>query len=126
MTVETMGEFTVLHLPDAGSLLASERDAADLVNDALNAGARVVAVPTARFDDMFFHLSTRIAGEFIQKVVQYRVKLAILGDLSDHLATSAALRAFVYESNRGDDVWFLADGDALRARLSSGSAPPIG
>jgi hypothetical protein len=118
MTVEVIGGVTVLFYPTAGLRIGNERDAVQVVNDALNEGATLVAVAAARFDDMFFHLSTRMAGEFIQKFVNYRVGLAILGDISEHTKTSAALRSFVYESNRRDDVWFLSDADALRARLA--------
>ncbi|MCU1549733.1 MAG: hypothetical protein JWR36_293 [Glaciihabitans sp.] len=118
VTIDLINGITVLQYAADGALLASERDAVELVNEAFNAHAQLVAVPVERFDDMFFHLSTRIAGEFIQKVVTYRVQLAILGDISEHVNTSTALRDFVYESNRGDHVWFLADESALRERLS--------
>jgi hypothetical protein len=118
VTIDLINGITVLQYATDGALLASERDAVELVNEAFNAHAQLVAVPVERFDDMFFHLSTRIAGEFIQKVVTYRVQLAILGDISEHVNTSTALRDFVYESNRGDHVWFLADESALRERLS--------
>ena len=124
--VELINGITVMHYPAKGTLIASERDAVELVNDAFNAHAQLVAVPASRFDDMFFHLSTRIAGEFIQKVVNYRIRLAILGDISSHVKTSTALRDFVGESNRGDHVWFLADVAALRERLASVSRPTHG
>ena len=119
--VELINGITVMHYPVNGALIASERDAVELVNDAFNAHAQLVAVPASRFDDMFFHLSTRIAGEFIQKVVNYRIQLAILGDISSHVRASSALRDFVGESNRGEHVWFLADIAALRERLASAS-----
>jgi hypothetical protein len=49
--------------------------------------------------------------------VQYRQRLAIVGDISGFLAESSALRAFVTESNRGKDVWFLASRAELGQRL---------
>ncbi|NUP38214.1 MAG: DUF4180 domain-containing protein, partial [Streptomyces sp.] len=36
---------------------------------------------------------------------------------SRHLAESSALRDFVHETNQGSHIWFLADEDALAARL---------
>lgn len=119
MKVETIGETTVLFYPEAGPRLATEADAVDVIGAGFESSAQVIAVSVGRFDDMFFHLSTRMAGEFIQKFVTYRIRLAILGDISAHTSTSGALRAFVHESNRRDEVWFLADEDALRARLSA-------
>ena len=75
-------------------------------------------IPVDCLDDDFFTLSTRIAGELIQKIVQYRRRLVIVGDISGFLAQSSALRAFVAESNRGKDVWFLAGLEELEQRLA--------
>jgi hypothetical protein len=102
--------------PD-GPVVATEQDALDLVGAAF-LGARVVAVPAVRLDPSFFTLDTRFAGEVMQKFVNYRLKLAIIGDISEHLAASSALRALVHESNRSDHIWFLPDLDALDARLA--------
>ena len=71
-----------------------------------------------RLDDAFFTLSTRIAGEIVQKFVNYRLKLAIVGDIARHLAASAALRDFVHETNRGNQLWFLPDIGQLDAQLA--------
>jgi hypothetical protein len=43
----------------------------------------------------------------------------IIGDVSAHEAASAAFRDYVWESNRGDSVWFLTDEHALRNRLNA-------
>ncbi|MEV4249064.1 DUF4180 domain-containing protein [Streptosporangium canum] len=77
----------------------------------------VAAVPATRLDERFFSLGSRFAGELMQKVVNYRLKPAVVGDISAHLAASSALRALVGESNRSDHVWFVPDLDALDARL---------
>ncbi|MCU1683518.1 MAG: alpha/beta hydrolase [Amycolatopsis sp.] len=105
--------------PD-GEKLYSDRDVVSVFGDAIwSQSVELVAVPVERFGEGFFTLSTRMAGEIIQKFVTYRLRLAIVGDISAHLAASSALRAFVYESNRGRDVWFVADLDELRSRLES-------
>jgi hypothetical protein len=106
----------VLVCDPAGQRVASTQDALDLVGAAFD-GAEVVAVPASRLDESFFSLSTRFAGEAMQKFVNYRLRLAVIGDISQHLAASSALRAFVHESNQADHVWFLPDLDALDARL---------
>ncbi|MGA2135550.1 MAG: DUF4180 domain-containing protein [Bryobacteraceae bacterium] len=69
--------------------------------------------------DDFFKLRTRIAGEFVQKFVTYRVRLAIAGDISGYLEGSSALRDFVVECNRGSQVWFVADAQELQTRLAA-------
>lgn len=53
----------------------------------------------------FFKLSTRIAGEILQKFVNYGVKMAIVGDFSSY--TSKSLRDFIYESNNGKHFFFV-------------------
>ncbi|MGV1790190.1 DUF4180 domain-containing protein [Rhizobium sp. A37_96] len=102
---------------DSGPILASERDVNDWISAAWDADAKLVVVPTSRLNEEFFQLSTRIAGAVIQKFVNYRSQLVILGDISQWVAGSNALRDFVYESNKGREVWFLPDMDALAQRL---------
>ncbi|MGH3118656.1 MAG: DUF4180 domain-containing protein [Micromonosporaceae bacterium] len=99
-----------------GPPVATVQDALDLIGAAF-LGAEVVAVPVSRLDDRFFSLGNRFAGEVMQKFVNYRLRLAVVGDISQHLAASPALRALVQESNLADHVWFVPDVDALDARL---------
>ena len=47
-----------------------------------------------------------MAGEILQKFINYRVKAAIYGDYSRY--TSKPLRDFIYESNNGRDFFFVA------------------
>ena len=103
--------------PD-GPPIVTEQDALDLIGAAF-LGAEVVAVPANRLDPRFFSLGTRFAGDVMQKFVNYRMRLVVVGDISAHLAASSALRALVQESNRGGHVWFVPDLDALDARLDA-------
>jgi Domain of unknown function (DUF4180) len=91
---------------------------ADLIGDAWAQEAELVIVPVQRLDPAFFDLSSGLAGDLLQKFVNYGIRLVILGDLSAYTASSAALRAFVAESNRGRAIWFLDDLDELDARLA--------
>jgi hypothetical protein len=100
-----------------GAQLRTDRDVVDLIGTAWEHRARLIVIPVERLGDDFFRLSTRIAGEMIQKFVNYRLRLAIVGDIARHLDQSSALRAFVNESNRGADVWFVASIDELGERL---------
>ena len=104
-------------VPD-GAKLQTYQDAVDLVGKSFEDRATLIVIPVECLDDDFFQLKTRIAGELIQKFVQYRRRLVIVGDISRYLAESSALRAFVAESNRGKDVWFLASLEELNDRLA--------
>ena len=56
-------------------------------------------------NEEFFKLSSGIAGEILQKFINYRCKLAIIGDFSKY--TSKALNDFIYECNNGNDIFFV-------------------
>lgn len=107
-----------------GPPIATDRDATDVIGDCLGQGIGWAAVPVPRFADGVFTLSTRMAGEIIQKFVNYRIRLAIVGDLAGHLAASKPLRDFVYESNRGAHVWFVTDLAELEAHIAARDPGP--
>jgi hypothetical protein len=63
----------------------------------------------------FFQLHTRLAGEILQKFINYHVKLAIIGDFTKF--TSKALADFIRESNQGRSFFFVATRDEALERL---------
>lgn len=63
----------------------------------------------------FFILSTGIAGEILQKIVNYRKKIAIVGDYAKY--TSKAFKDFIYESNQGNNVYFVSGIDEAVLKL---------
>lgn len=65
----------------------------------------------------FFNLRTRLAGEILQKYMNYGVKLAIVGDFSVY--NSKSLADFIYECNKGKAVFFLADEESALSALHS-------
>ena len=66
----------------------------------------------------FFDLSTRIAGEFIQKVKIYRIKTAIL--IKDIGNKSKYFEDMLREENTKDDVgFFKSEKDAVNWLLKS-------
>ncbi|MFJ6478989.1 MULTISPECIES: DUF4180 domain-containing protein [unclassified Streptomyces] len=121
-TLQTINDVSVLMCEAEGEVIAGEREALDHIGDAGYQGAQWVVIPAGRFDDAFFQLSTRVAGAIIQKFVQYRVGIVVLGDISRHTEASPALRDFVRECNRGTQTWFLADTGELGERLAGSAA----
>ena len=107
----------VLECVADGTKLRTYNDAVELVGKSFEDRATLIVIPVECLDDEFFQLKTRIAGEIVQKFVQYRRRVAIVGDISRHQAESSALRAFVTESNRGKEVWFLTSLEELNKRL---------
>lgn len=90
-----------------------------LVEAAMNEGSRLIVAPASRLDDAFFELKTGIAGEALQKLVNYGMKFAVVGDVSAQVAASKSLHDFVVECNRGRDVFFVSDMAELEQRLAA-------
>ena len=114
MRIYELGGVRVL---EADETVHDDRAAVDLMALAWSNKAKLIVVPVHLLPDGFFRLETRIAGAIVQKFVSYRIPVAIIGDITAHLAASSALRAYVHETNRGRDVWFLADETELADRL---------
>ena len=94
-------------------LIASPQDALDLM---VGSGARRLVVHAPQLHPDFFDLSTRLAGEVLQKFTNYQVQLGIVGDFSVY--PSRSLRDFIRESNRGTQVVFTARFEEALERLS--------
>ncbi|UQU64203.1 DUF4180 domain-containing protein [Couchioplanes caeruleus] len=110
------GGVPVLVCDAEGAPIAGPQDALDLIGAAY-AGAEVVAIPAERLHASFYRLSTGVAGEIMQKFVNYRIRLAVVGDISAHVAESGALRDLIRETNKGKQVWFVKDFQELDERL---------
>jgi hypothetical protein len=117
-TIEHLAGTTVLVRSPDGAPVRDERDATDLIGDGMYRGADWVLLPVECLTEDFFRLRTRLAGDIVQKFANYRLKLAVVGDIAHHVAASDSLRDFVRESNRGTQLWFLPDAEALRTRLT--------
>ncbi|MBQ7872329.1 MAG: DUF4180 domain-containing protein [Oscillospiraceae bacterium] len=78
-------------------------------------GTKDVAVAKELVCEDFFILSRGLAGEILQKFVNYGGRIAIYGDFSRY--TSKPLHDFIYESNRGRDVFFVSTEAEAVARL---------
>lgn len=80
-------------------------------------GCERIAVNKEAVAEDFFILSTRLAGDILQKFINYGKKLAIYGDFSRY--TSKPLKDFIYESNNGSDIFFMPDEQSALEKLSS-------
>ncbi|MWV58525.1 DUF4180 domain-containing protein [Rathayibacter sp. VKM Ac-2754] len=117
MRTETRQGVPLLLVDEEGAALSTSEDALALVAETYGGDVETIVVPVGRLDPEFFRLRSGIAGEFVQKLVNYRKRLVIVGDITEQVSTSSALHDFVVESNRGDHLWFVPALDALDARL---------
>lgn len=79
-------------------------------------GTANIAIDKALVAEEFFILSSGLAGEILQKYVNYHGRIAIYGDFSRY--TSKPLRDFIYESNQGKDVFFVSTLEEAVDRLT--------
>ena len=98
-------------------IIVSAADALDLIATAGYNGAAGVVVPMELLAPGFFDLKTRIAGDILQKCVNYGMRIAIVGDFSGF--TSKSLADFMRESNRGRHVLFKASVDEAASALTA-------
>lgn len=91
-----------------GVIVATAGDFLTVMFETRRLKADRAAIHAENLHPDFFNLRSGLAGELLQKLVNYHLNLAIVGDISAYLGKSEALKALVRESNRGKDVHFVA------------------
>ena len=116
LNIEKWNE-TVAILREESLCVATPQDAMDLIATArYETGCEALILPKEALSEDFFRLSTGLAGEVLQKFVNYGMRVAIAGDFSHY--TSKPLRDFIRESNRGKTVFFVStEAEALEKLL---------
>ena len=115
ITPHSAGARTIAEVTGDGILLRGADDARDLLM--LSQRAEWIAVHVANIDARFFDLRSGIAGDVLQKFVNYQTKFAVIGDIARYTDKSESVAALVRESNRGKDVRFVETMAALIAAI---------
>lgn len=96
---------TVAKVSSDVPVLTDAQSAFDILMSAkYNIDTKNIVIDKKLIAEDFFVLSTGLAGEILQKFINYRGRIAIYGDFSKY--TSKPLKDFIYESNKGKDVFF--------------------
>ena len=69
-------------------------------------GTKNIVINKNLIREDFFILRSGLAGEILQKYINYGGRIAIYGDYSQY--TSKPLHDFIFESNKGHDIFFTA------------------
>lgn len=88
-------------------VISRVQDALDIMADADYQGSRMIIVHEKNLSPDFFNLRTGLAGEILQKFVNYKVRLVIVGEFTKY--NSNSLNAFILECNRGNQFFFVED-----------------
>ena len=68
-------------------------------------GTKNIVIDKKRIKEDFFILSSGLAGDILQKMINYGGRIGVYVDYSHY--TSKPLHDFIYESNKGHDVFLL-------------------
>jgi hypothetical protein len=103
--IHNQNEIAICEVLDDGILIENVQDGLDLMAEADTRGARSIILHEKNITPEFFDLKSRLAGEILQKFVNYQVKLAIVGDFSKY--ESKSLCDFIRESNQQGQIYFV-------------------
>lgn len=113
-------KFDIAHVQSEKLLITDVASAMDLMmNVNYETGCSSIILNKNVIIDDFFILSTGLAGEILQKFINYKTKLAIYGDFSTY--TSKPLKDFIYECNKGSDFFFVDNLESAVHKLSFGA-----
>lgn len=115
MNIEIRQNVALVRAP--GVLISDGQSALDLIATVkYETDLNAMVLPKEALSEGFFRLSSGLAGEVLQKFVNYHMALAIVGDFSQY--QSENLKDFIYESNKGKVVCFAATEDEAVAALA--------
>ncbi len=107
----------IAHIKSEEPIITDAQSAIDLMMTAnYEAGTKNIAISKDLIVNEFFILSSGLAGEILQKFINYKFRIAIYGDYSKY--TSKPLKDFIYESNSGRDVFFTENLQTALEKLS--------
>ncbi len=100
----------------ADFVITTPQDALDLIAEAGYYEASGVILKEENLTPDFFDLRSGVAGEILLKFSNYRVKMAVIGQFEKY--SSKSLQAFIRESNRGREVFFVPDRETALNKLT--------
>lgn len=119
MTIKTIEGICdqLAYIPETELLITDTQSALDLMATVqYETGCTRIILNKESICEDFFILSTCLAGEILQKYINYGIKLAIIGDYS--IYTSKPLHDFIYECNHGKDFFFTSSLEEAKNYLS--------
>lgn len=104
--IELENKKKVVRMKDESIVISDEQSFLDVfMTISYETGENRFVINKNNLTEEFFDLSNKIAGGILQKVINYKMKLAIIGDYSKY--ESKALKDFMYECNHGNDIFFV-------------------
>lgn len=118
LTLHSINNIKIGEIISDEVILKTTDDGLTILGDLYYQGYDKIITYEKNITPEFFDLKTGIAGEVLQKFAQYRIPLAIVGDFSKY--TSKSLKDFIFESNKGKFINFIASKEeALKVLATS-------
>lgn len=115
--IQTENGLLIALVTGAEKVITDPQSALDLAMTVkYETGAERIILDKKLICEDFFILSTGVAGEILQKYINYHIKMAVYGDYSRY--TSKPLHDFLYESNQGKDFFFVDTKEEALRRLT--------
>lgn len=112
-TVHTVRDKTMVEIQDTALVIETAQQFLQLT---MNLPSDKVILRHENLHESFFDLRSGLAGDILQKVSNYVLQLAIVGDFSVY--ESKSLQAFICESNKSNRVVFSGSVEDALDRLS--------
>ena len=111
----TINNKTIIEIVSDSFVISELDDALDVLGNAYYLGATGMIIHENNLSPDFFDLSTKIAGEILQKFSTYQMHLAIVGDFNKF--KSKSLHDFIYESNKTGKILFVSTLEEAKERI---------
>lgn len=102
----SVGKIKIAEIVSDKMLINNEEDGKDLIGNLYYSDFDKFILYESNINPKFFDLKNGLAGEILQKFSNFRIRLAIVGEFDKY--ESKSLQEFIYESNKGKQVNFLA------------------
>lgn len=109
--IHTSGMTRLFEVISESQVISSVQDALDLLGDAGQQNCSAIIIDEKNLTPEFFDLRSGLAGEILQKFVNYNCRLGITGEFEKY--SSKSLRAFILECNRGSQFKFAGNRSEL-------------
>lgn len=103
-----INETRLIELTDENIVISNVQEFLDLV---CNLPSDYIAIRKENLSDDFFDLKTGVAGDILQKISNYNLRLGVIGQFSHY--SSKSLNDFIYESNNHKRIVFYESIDEI-------------
>jgi len=105
INIEKVNNSVIADIRSDKIIINGTQDALNLIAECDEHGARHIVLHEKNITPEFFNLKSGLAGDILQKFVNYRVRLTIIGDFSKF--SSQAFQDFIRESNKQGQISFF-------------------